>query len=85
MPQPAYLRYESGERTPSIHVIYFMANILGTSAEYLIGKTDTPSPTGHWVNAGTESELFSFIETYNSSDAHGKEMLLAYVSKIKHL
>ena len=26
MSQPTYLRYESGERSPSIHVIYFMAN-----------------------------------------------------------
>ncbi len=85
MSQPAYLRYESGERTPSIHVIYFMANVLGTSAEYLIGKTDSPTPTGYWVNASNEPELFSFIETYSTSDTHERERLLAYVSKIKHL
>ena len=29
--QPAYLRYESGERSPSIHVIQMMANVLATS------------------------------------------------------
>ena len=28
MSQPAYLRYESGTRTPSIHVINSMANVL---------------------------------------------------------
>ena len=83
--QPAYLRYESGERTPSIHVIYFMANVLGTSAEYLIGKTDIPTPTSYWINACTEPELFSLIETYSRSDTRERERLLAYVSKIKCL
>ena len=85
MSQPAYLRYESGERTPSIHVIYFMANVLGTSAEYLIGKTDSPTPTSYWVNAGTEPELFSFIEAYHNSNTQEKERLAAYVSKLKGL
>ena len=82
MSQPAYLRYESGERTPSIHVIYFMANVLGTSAEYLTGKTDNPAPLGYWINATTEPELFSLVETYRVSDTDEKEMLLAYVSKL---
>ena len=35
MSQPAYLRYESGTRTPSIHVINSMANVLNTSAGFL--------------------------------------------------
>ena len=85
MSQPAYLRYESGKRTPSIHVIYFMANVLGTSVEYLLGKTDIPTPTSYWINESTDPELFSFIETYNISNTHEKERLLAYVSKLKHL
>ena len=83
MSQPAYLRYEAGERTPSIHVIYFMANVLGTSAEYLIGKTDISTPTGYWVHTDTEPELFSFIEKYNRSDSCEKERLLTYISKFK--
>lgn len=83
MSQPAYLRYESGERKPSIHVIYFMANVLGTSAEYLIGESDNSSPSGYWINSSTEPELFSFVETYSNSNIHEKERLLAYVSKFK--
>lgn len=68
MSQPAYLRYESGERTPSIHVIHFMANVLSTSAEYLTGKTGNPSPTTYWVNADTDPELFLLIETYRKNN-----------------
>lgn len=82
MSQPAYLRYESGERTPSIHVIYFMANVLGTSADYLIGKTDNPAPNCYWINASAEPELFSFIETYNMSDPGTKTRLLSYFLKL---
>ena len=44
MSQPAYLRYESGERTPSIHVIQVMADVLNTSVSYLTGQTDNPNP-----------------------------------------
>lgn len=82
MSQPAYLRYESGERTPSIHVIYFMANVLGTSADYLTGKTDNPAPNTYWVDANVEPELFSLIEKYSKSDAITREHLLSYFLKL---
>ena len=82
MSQPAYLRYESGERTPSIHVIYFMANILGTSADYLTGKTDNPMQNIYWVDANTEPELFSLIETYSKFDVATKARLLSYFSRL---
>ena len=82
MSQPAYLRYESGERTPSIHVIYFMANVLGTSADYLTNKTDNPSPNAYWIDATTEPELFSLIKTYSNSDTESRNRLLAYLLRL---
>ena len=84
MSQPAYLRYESGERTPSIHVIYFMANVLKTSVEYLTGKTNDPTPNTYWITSNTEPELFSFVETYHDANTKEKERLLAYMAKFKH-
>ena len=80
--QPAYLRYESGERTPSIHVIYYMANVLGTSADYLTDRTDNPNPNTYWVNANAEPELFSLVESYNKCDAQTRERLLSYFLKL---
>ena len=82
MSQPAYLRYESGQRVPSIHVIHYMAHILGTSADYLTGKTDDKSPNVYWVNASEDSELFSLVDTYNKSTKSEKERLLAYYRKL---
>lgn len=80
--QPAYLRYESGERTPSIHVIYFMANILGTSADFLLGKTDNPNSDSYFIHAAAEPELFSLIEAYKSATSDTQERLTAYLLKL---
>ncbi len=84
--QPAYLRYESGERTPSIHVIQIMAEVLGTSVAYLINESDNPNPDSYLIKAESEPELFQFISTFKNADDKAKKRLLAYfmeVGKIK--
>lgn len=83
--QPAYLRYESGERKPSIHVIEFMAHILGTSVNYLIGKTDNPNPDSYLVKIENEPELFDIITTYVNSDANTQNRLWAHFHKLTEL
>lgn len=85
MSQPAYLRYESGERKPSIHVIQFMANILGTSVNYLIGKTDNPNPDSYLVKIENEPELFDLITTYVNFDSNTRNRLLSYFHKLTEL
>ena len=82
MSQPAYLRYESGARKPSIHVIQFMANILGTSVNYLIGETDNPSPDSYLIKLENEPELFDIITTYVNSDTDTQNRLLSYFYKL---
>ena len=81
MSQPAYLRYESGERTPSIHVIQVMADVLVTSVAYLTGRTDNPNPDSYLIKLETEPELFHLIERYRNSDAEMQNRLLAYYQK----
>lgn len=82
MSQPAYLRYESGERKPSIQVIEFMAHILGTSVNYLVGQTDNPNPDSYLIKEHDESELFDFVATYIKSDADTQSRLLSYFHKL---
>lgn len=77
--QPAYLRYESGDRSPSIHVIRVMADVLGTSVAYLTNKTDISTPTCHTIHFETEPELFQFIELYQNSDIFTQKRLLTYL------
>ena len=76
--QPAYLRYESGERTPSIHVIQYMAHILGTSADYLTGESDDPTPNCHYIYETEDPELFSLVEQFKNCDLNTQKRLLAY-------
>ncbi len=79
MSQPAYLRYESGERTPSIHVIQVMADVLGTSVAYLTGKTNNPNPDSYLIKLNAEPELFHMIEKYKNSDLEMRNRLLSYL------
>ena len=81
MSQPAYLRYETGERNPSIHVIQVMADILTTSVAYLTGKTDDPNPDSYLIKLDTEPELFLLIEKYKNSDIDMQNRLLSYFQK----
>jgi transcriptional regulator with XRE-family HTH domain len=80
--QPAYLRYESGERTPSIHVIYYMAHILGTSADYLTGKSDDPTPNCHYIFEEETPELFTLIDNVKNCDPNTQKRLMAYFQKM---
>lgn len=81
MSQPAYLRYESGERNPSVHVIQVMADVLGTSVDYLIGQTDNPNPDSYLIKLDNEPELFHLIEKYKNSDMEMRNKLLSYLQK----
>lgn len=83
--QPAYLRYESGDRTPSIHTINVMANVLGTSASYLMGLTDDFSPDSYIVNLDSEPELFSIIERYRNLNKESQERIAKYFMAINDL
>ena len=85
MSQPAYLRYESGERTPSIHVIQAMADVLATSVAYLTGQTDNPNPNSYLIKSDIEPELFELIEKYRNTDIKTKNRLLTYLHEITNL
>lgn len=85
MSQPTYLRYESGERTPSIHTIQVIADVLNTSVSYLTGKTDNPAPDSYLIKASTDPELFHLISTYKNSTNKEKDRLIAYIQEMsKH-
>lgn len=79
--QPAYLRYESGERNPSVHVIQVMADVLDTSVAYLTGQTDNPNPDIYLIKLDVEPELFHLIEKYKNADIEMKNRLLTYLQK----
>ena len=80
MSQPGYLRYESGDRIPSIHIIQTMANVLGTSVDYLTGETDNALPTSYLIEVTSDPDLFYMIDTYKKSNAEDQNRFIEYVN-----
>lgn len=44
MSGPTYSMYENGRRRMSVQMLSDLADILGTSTDYLLGRTDNPVP-----------------------------------------
>ena len=80
--QPTYLRYESGERTPSIQTLQIMADTLNTSVAYLTNKSDNSKPTSYIIHSDSEPALFQIIETFKASSDEEQAQLLAYLKQI---
>lgn len=81
MSQPAYLRYELGQRQPSIHVVQTMAQVYSTSVDYLLGLTDDNSPDSIMVRKKDDPELFQIIQSYKNNSG-AKDRLNAYYRRI---
>lgn len=80
--QPTYLRYESGERTPSIQVIKVMADVFNTSVSYLTGETDSPEKDSFFVNKETNPELFTLLEACDKASPDKLKRIMEYAKKI---
>lgn len=76
--QPAYLRYESGERNPSIQIISKMADVFSTSTDYLIGKSADSAPDRIVVERNESPALFILIETCKNLSTTQLTRLTAY-------
>ncbi len=80
--QPTYLRYESGEREPSIHVLKEIAKVYNTSVDYLIGISDSNSPDLITVEKKENPEVFLLVKNCKNLDKSQITRLLAYAEKI---
>ncbi len=75
----AYGRYESGERIPSYQYIVYIAQQIGTSPEYLTGKTEDAGPRELVISKESEPELFELLLDYKGQkDEKFKERMRAY-------
>ena len=81
--QPAYLRYESGKRQPSLQVIKEIAKVLHTSVEYLTGQTNTATPSLIEINKEANASLFEIVEQCANMDEDQQQRLLAYIKNLK--
>lgn len=76
-----YGRYESGEREPSFQTISFIAQVFGTTTDYLYGKTDNPQRDIITISSGDDPELFALVQAYQNNDDTARR-LLTYLRKL---
>ena len=80
--QPAYLRYESGDRKPSLQTTKEIARVLNTSVDYLVGNSDDNTPTLIEISKDDNSELFRIIELCSQMDEVQQKKIISYINKL---
>ncbi len=79
--QPAYQRYESGVRTPSIQVTKAIANTFNTSTAYLTGESNDKEPDSITVTKEDSPLLFLLVEQCQEFDDNRLNRLLKFIKR----
>lgn len=79
--QPAYLRYESGDRKPSLQTTKEIARVLNTSVDYLVGNSADNNPTLIEISKDDNSELFRIVELCSQMDEAHQKKIISYINK----
>ena len=80
--QPAYLRYESGDRKPSLQTTKEIAKVLNTSVDYLIGESDNINPILIEISKEDNNELFRIVELCSQMDENQQKRIISYINKL---
>ncbi len=78
-----YGRYENGDREPSFQTVSFIAQVFGTTAEYLYGETEDDAPCVYRIDKYEDPELFMLVQACRS-DENTTKLLLAYLNGDGH-
>ena len=71
--QQAYANYERGARNPDPDMLSKIADYFGVSVDYLLGRSDNPSPAGEVFAASSKDEDF-----YGNLSEEGRRELDEY-------
>ena len=82
IPQSSYVRYENGDRKPTAATIIQMAQILNTSADYLMGKTERDEADTVLVCKDENPEIFEISVGASQLNETQKKRLYAYYKKM---
>ena len=77
--QPAYQRYESGTRIPSVQIAQQIASVFGTSVDYLTGKSDQKENDQIVINRKDSPVVFNIFERCKGLDDAQLKRLSAYL------
>ena len=82
MTQATYCRYELGVRNPTITTVTYMAQRFGTNTDYLVGRSDDPSPEFIILAKKDNPVLFEIVSTATSYDEKQMKLLSEYASQL---
>ena len=78
----SYVRYESGDRSPSPQVLQSIAEKLETSVSFLSGETDDISPDVISISKAEAPLLFELINAAQGADDTALKRLLSYYHQL---
>lgn len=76
-----YGRYEKGEREPSFQTVTYIAQVFGSSADYLYGQTDDMSAKEYVVSVDSNPVLFELVKNVKDDEKLLKRVA-AYAEKL---
>lgn len=82
--QSGYVRYESGERKPTIQVVEAIAAAFGTSTDYLLGLSDDPSSDRITILQSENPILFEIAKDFNQLNLSQQKRVFSYFQNISH-
>ena len=81
--QPAYLRYESGDRKPSLQTTKEIAKVLNTSVDYLTGKSNQKNSDYITITRKDSPLLYDFVCNCKNLDEENLNRLIKYYNNLK--
>ncbi len=76
-----YANWEYGSREPDYEMLNQIADIFGTTTDYLTGKTDDPSPRSSNLSSTDLADMLDNVRSYDGKtfDEHDKELLTTFL------
>ena len=76
-----YANWEYGSREPDYEMLNKIADIFGTTTDYLTGKTDDPSPRSSNLSSTDLADMLDNVRSYDGKafDEHDKELLTTFL------
>lgn len=84
--RPAYTAYERGNRQPDYETLQKLADFFDVSLDYLLGRTDDPTPPEQKLDEwGLSEEDMVFFKDFASLSEEDKQKAIEHIRYLKYL
>lgn len=75
--------YESGKSFPSVHTLLKLCEIFNVSSDYILDKTNIPTPVNHLLIDNLDSKELEIIALYREIPMDKKERAIGFMMGLK--